>query len=92
MHLLMKPVTDEVNSSMPLDEYWNIFQSVLAKQSCSLASASLDHFHIEHVAGTSCFEVFLVSKNQEDKVMVRFAKLRARESFVCISVCGVKVI
>jgi hypothetical protein len=24
--------------------------------------------------------------------MVRFAKWRARESFVCISVCGVKVV
>lgn len=28
-----------------------IFQSLLAKQSCSLASASSDHFSIEHVTG-----------------------------------------
>ena len=36
-----------VNSSMPLDESQNIFQSVLEKQSCSLASASFDHFFID---------------------------------------------
>jgi hypothetical protein len=29
MHLLMKPVTEVVDSSMPLDESHNIFQSVL---------------------------------------------------------------
>ena len=29
MHLLMKPVTEVVYSSMPLDEYRNIFQTVL---------------------------------------------------------------
>ena len=40
MHLLMKPVTDVVYSSMPSDKIRNIFQSVLTKQSCSLASAS----------------------------------------------------
>ena len=38
MHILIKPVTDVVNSSMPSDESRNIFQSVLVKQSCSLAS------------------------------------------------------
>ena len=32
----MKPVTEVVYSSMPLDESQNIFQSVLAKQSCSV--------------------------------------------------------
>ena len=42
MHLLMKPVTEVVYSSMPLDESRNIFQSVLAKQSCRVASASSD--------------------------------------------------
>ena len=46
MHLLMKPMTDVVYSSMPSEESWNIFQSVLAKQSCSLASASSDHFFL----------------------------------------------
>ena len=44
MHLLMKPVIEVVNSLMPLDESWNIFKSVLAKQSCSVASLSSDHF------------------------------------------------
>ena len=47
MHLLMKPVTDVVYSSMPSEESRNIFQSVLAKQSCSLAFASSDHFFID---------------------------------------------
>ena len=46
MHLLM---TEVVYSSMPLDESRNILQSVLAKQSCSVASASSDHFRIEQV-------------------------------------------
>jgi hypothetical protein len=40
MHLLMKPMTDVVYSSMPSDESLNIFQSVLAKQSCSLTCLS----------------------------------------------------
>ena len=44
MHLLMKLMTEVVYSSMPLEESWNIFQSVLAKQSRSLASALSDHF------------------------------------------------
>uniref|UniRef100_A0A8C8GAW8 Pentraxin (PTX) domain-containing protein n=2 Tax=Oncorhynchus tshawytscha TaxID=74940 RepID=A0A8C8GAW8_ONCTS len=43
MHLLMKPVTDVVYSSTPSEESQNIFQSVLTKPSCSLASASSDH-------------------------------------------------
>jgi hypothetical protein len=38
MQLLMKPV-NEVVYSIPLDEFLNIFQSVLAKQSCSVAFA-----------------------------------------------------
>ena len=46
IHLLMKPVTEVVYSSTPLDESWKLFQSVLAKQSCSVASASSDHFNI----------------------------------------------
>jgi hypothetical protein len=37
-----------------LDDSQNIFQSVLVKQFCSLASASSDHFRVEHVTGTSC--------------------------------------
>ena len=37
MHLLMKPVTQVVYSSMPYDESRNIFHSVLAKQSGSVA-------------------------------------------------------
>jgi hypothetical protein len=44
MHLLMNPVTEVIYSSMQLDKSLNIFQSVLAKQSCSVASASSDHF------------------------------------------------
>ena len=35
MHLLMKPMTDVVYFSMPSEESRNMFQSVLAKQSCS---------------------------------------------------------
>ena len=40
------------------------------------------------------FDFLLVSRNQENRVMVRFTKWRAkwRESFVCLAVCGVKVI
>jgi hypothetical protein len=38
-------------------ESQNIFQSVLAKQSCSLAFASSDPFCIERVTGTSCFSL-----------------------------------
>ena len=87
MHLLMKPMTEVVYSSMLLDESRNIFQSVLAKQSCSVASASSDHFRIERVTGASCFSFCL-----EDRIMVIFDKWRVGESFVCISVCGVKVI
>ena len=55
MHLLMKAVTDVVYSSMPSDESLNIFQSVLAKQSCSLASVSSDYFLIDRVTGTYKF-------------------------------------
>ena len=44
MHLLMKLMTEVVYSSTPLDESRNIFQSVLAKPSCSVASASSNHF------------------------------------------------
>ena len=89
MHLLMKLMTEVVYSLLSLDESRNIFQSVLAKQSCRVASASSDHFHIERVNNTSCF--LLVSRNQEDIIMVRFAKWRARERFACVSACGVKV-
>uniref|UniRef100_A0A8C8GCQ6 Ciliogenesis-associated TTC17-interacting protein n=1 Tax=Oncorhynchus tshawytscha TaxID=74940 RepID=A0A8C8GCQ6_ONCTS len=59
MPLLMKPVTEVVYSSIPLDESRNIVQSVLASQSCSVASASSDHFRIERVTGTSCFSFCL---------------------------------
>ena len=92
MHLLMKPVTDAMYSSMPSEESWNIFQSVLAKQSCSLASASSDYFFYWPSHWCFLLSFLLVSRNQEDRIMVRFAKRRARESFVHISVCGVKVI
>ena len=79
MHLLMKPMTEVVYSSMPLDESWNIFQSVLAKQSCSVAAESSDHFRTERVTGSSCFSFC-------------YAKWRVGESFVCIFVFGVKVV
>ena len=59
MHLLMKLMTEVVYSSMPLDESQNIFQSVLAKQCCSVASASSDHFRVEQVTGASCFSFSL---------------------------------
>ena len=36
--------------------------------------------------------LFDVSRNLEDRIMVRFAKWRARESFVCIFVSGVKMV
>uniref|UniRef100_A0A4W5LR58 Uncharacterized protein n=1 Tax=Hucho hucho TaxID=62062 RepID=A0A4W5LR58_9TELE len=55
MHLLMKPMTDVVYSSMPFEESRNIFQSVVAKQCCSLASASCNHFFVDRVTGASCF-------------------------------------
>ena len=84
MHLLKKLMTEVVYSSMTLDESQNIFQSVLAKQSCSVASASSDHFRIERVTGTSFFSFLLVSRNQEKKIVVRFAKWR--ESFACVPV------
>lgn len=48
---LMKPMTDVANSSMLSDESRNILNFVLLKQSCSLASASSDHFVIELVTG-----------------------------------------
>jgi proline dehydrogenase len=32
------------------------------------------------------------ASDQEDRIMVRLGKWRARESFVLVSVCGVKVI
>ena len=34
----------------------------------------------------------VVRRNQEDIIMVRFAKWRASESFVDVSVCVVKVV
>ena len=58
MHLLMKPMTEVVYSSMPLDESRNIFQSA-RKQSFSVASVSSDHFRLERVTGTSCFSFCL---------------------------------
>ena len=90
MQLLIKPGTYVVYSSMPLEESRNMFQSVIAKQSCSLASASSDHFFIDRVTGASCF--LLVSRNQEDRIVVGFTKWRVRESFVCVSVCGLKMV
>ena len=36
MHLLMKPMTEVIYSSMPLDEYQNMSHAVQAKQSCSI--------------------------------------------------------
>ena len=89
MHLLMKPVSDMVYSSMPSEESLNLFQSVLAKQSCNLPSASSDHFLIDRLgqAGASCLKNCFVSRHQEDIIMVRFAKRRVRESLVRVSVC-----
>ena len=80
---------------MSLDESQNIFQSVLAKQSCSLASASSasasDHFLLTEALVLPALFV-LVSRNQEDIIMVRIVKWRVRESFVHLSVCGVKLV
>jgi hypothetical protein len=81
----MKPMTDVVYSSMPSDESRNLFQSVLEKQSCSLASASSDHFLLIESLVLPAFLLFLlVSRNQEDIIVVRFAKWSVRESFVCM--------
>jgi hypothetical protein len=65
MHFLMNPVTDVVYSSMQSDECGNIFQSVLAKQLCSLASASSAHFRIERVTGTSVLPALVFACKQE---------------------------
>ena len=51
--------SDVVNSTVLSDEYLNIFQTVLVKKSCSLASASSDHFRIERFTGTSCLSTCL---------------------------------
>ena len=59
MHFLMKPMTEVLYSSMLLDDSRNICQSVIAKQSCSLASASSDHFFIDRVTSASCFNLCL---------------------------------
>ena len=59
MHLFMKRVTDVVNTLMSSVESGNIIQSALAKQSCSLASASSDLLRIVHVIGTSCLSFCL---------------------------------
>ena len=85
MHLLMMPVNDVMYSTTPSEDFQNIFQSVLAKK----ASASSDQFFIDRVTGPSCFSF---CRKEEDRIMVRSAKWRVRESFVRISVCGVKVV
>ena len=69
MHLLMKPLTDVVYSSMPSEDSQNIFQFVLAKQSCSLASASSDHFFID--------------RNQEVRIMVIICQMEG-EGELCM--------
>ena len=74
---------------MPLDESWNIFQSVLV---CVA-------WHPRHLTTSLLSEslvlpalVLLVSMNQQDRIVVRFAKWRARESFVSVSVFAVNVV
>jgi hypothetical protein len=52
-------IDEVVYFSMPLEESRNIFQSVLAIQSCSVASASSDQFRFERVTGTSCLSFCL---------------------------------
>ena len=54
-----KAVTDVVYSSMSSEESRNMFQSVLAKQSCSLVPASSDQFFIDRVTDASCFNFSL---------------------------------
>ena len=89
MPLLTKPVTDVVYSSMPSEDPRDMFQS--AKHSCILASASSDHFHIELSHWYFLLKFVLVSRNQEDRVMVRFAKWRVGGALYA-SLCGVKVV
>ena len=89
MHLLIKTVTDMVYSSMSSEESREHVPFCATKQSCSLASASSDHLFIDRVTGASCLNCLLESRNQEDRVVVGFTKWRARESSVCVSVCGV---
>jgi hypothetical protein len=57
--LLMRPLTDVVNSLMPLDESLNIFHSVLMKLSCSLAS------------GTSCLRFMLSNSLKYIRMYIR---------------------
>ena len=47
---------------------------MLAKQYCSLASASSDHFFYRPNHWCFLFKCLLVNRNQEDRIMVRFAK------------------
>ena len=41
---------------------------------------------------TALNELYSAISKQEDRIIVRFAKWRARESLVCVSVCAVKVV
>ena len=81
MHLLMKPLTEVVYSSMPLDESRNIFQSVLAK-----SPVVKQPWHLWHLTASVLSEslvlpalVFACKQGSGDIIMVRFAKWRARE-------------
>jgi hypothetical protein len=86
MPLLMKPVTD-----VPSEESWNKFQYVLAKQSCSLASASSDHFLIDRVTGASCFRFCLYAGIRRIELLSDLPNGR-RGRALYASLCAVKVV
>jgi hypothetical protein len=86
MHMI-KPVTDVVYSSIPSKESRNIFQSMLAKQSCSLASASSGHFFIDRVTGAFCFNFCL----QAGIRRIDYGQIWQMEGELC-TLCGLKVV
>ena len=86
----MKPMTEVLYSSMPLDESRNIFQSVLAKQSRSVASASSDHFRIESLVLPAL--VFACMQESGGYNYGQIYQMEGGGELVCISVCGVKVV
>lgn len=74
MHFQKKPMLSP--------ESLNIFQSVVAKESCSISDSG-DHFSIERVTGTSCFEFLLVNRKQDYGVIYQMAD----EGGACMLVC-----
>jgi hypothetical protein len=58
-----------------------------------LEALNLLHYSpVDEKGGCFLLSFFPVSRKQEDRIMIKFAKWRVRERFVRVSVCGVKVI